>query len=136
MPGSSSCFIEHIVLLKLARQFTVAEAADLQTGILSIPGVLSISQGPNYTSRSLEYNYGIVVRLVSKEAEAAYQLHPEHVRVRDTIIKPNLAKGADGTPPVLAMDYACQAAATPMPWRLVAAAGLGVLLGLTLAKYK
>ena len=47
----------------------------------------------------------VVVRFASKEAEEAYRNHPVHVHVRDTLIKPLLVPGKDGTPSVLAMDY-------------------------------
>ncbi len=51
---------------------------------------MDISFGANYTQRGLGYTHALVVRFDSKAAEAEYQIHPEHVRVRDHVIKPNL----------------------------------------------
>jgi hypothetical protein len=74
----------------------------------------------------------IVVRLTSKEAEAAYQTHPVHVDVRDNIIIPVLnKKGSDGTPPVLAVDYVFDHPECPIDWRGFALMGatVGFLAG-------
>ena len=127
-------FVEHIVLLKTTRAFTVAEKAEVITSLRRIPGVIEVTIGANYTSRALEYTSGVIVRLSSREAEAAYQTHHEHVRVRDTILKPLLCKGSDGTPPVLAMDYDADGA-PPRSWQLLGAAAL-VLAGVALARLR
>ena len=105
--SSHASMIEHVVLCKTTRSFTVEEKTSICNQIKQIPGVLSITVGANYTTRGLEYNTGIVVRLTSKEAEVAYQTHPIHVSVRDSIIKPLIDKGTDGTPPILVVDYEC-----------------------------
>ena len=68
----------------------------------SLPGVVFLAQGENFTARSLGYNYAISVRFTSKEAEASYQSLPLHVKIRDEIIKPNL--DTDQTSPILVMD--------------------------------
>lgn len=49
--------VEHIVLFKVTRNFTESEVAGLMS-LKQIPGVLSISCGPNYTARGRGYNYG------------------------------------------------------------------------------
>ena len=82
--------VQHIVLLKTVRPLTTDESTALRTKLMQIPGVLEVSSGANYTQRSQGFNIGIIVTLNSKEAEAAYQTHPIHVEVRDTIIKPLL----------------------------------------------
>ena len=65
---------------------TAAEADRIVTDVKKIPGVAFVAIGANYTQRGLGYNYGISVRLTSKEAEAAYQSHPIHVALRDEVI--------------------------------------------------
>ena len=95
--------VEHIVALKLTRPFTEAEVEKLRRGLKSIPGVVSVSVGENYSARSAGFNNGIVVRFSSKEAEAAYQSHPLHVELRDTLIKPLLS--AEAGTSIAAIDY-------------------------------
>jgi len=70
--------------------------------IRTIPGVISASAGPNYTQRGKGYNFALVVTFESKESEAKYQTHEEHVRAKKECIAPHLSKEAD---PVLALDY-------------------------------
>jgi len=48
------------------------------------------------------YNFALVVTFESKESEAKYQTHEEHVRAKKECIAPHLSKEAD---PVLALDY-------------------------------
>jgi CRISPR/Cas system-associated exonuclease Cas4 (RecB family) len=50
--------VEHIVLFKTTRAFTKEERTSICSKIKQIPGVLDISVGQNYTTRSLEYNQG------------------------------------------------------------------------------
>ena len=128
--------IEHVVLAKMHRPLSEEEKSTIEKKLLTIPGVLAVTAGENYTTRALEYTTGIIVRLTTKEAEAAYQTHPVHVEVRDTILKPLVIKGTESTPPVLAMDYEC---ARPMEWKglmLGAAAGAGMLVGFAIAKLR
>ena len=95
-------FVEHLVLLKVKRPPTEEELKRIQS-LTAIKGVAFVSAGPNYTKRGQGYNFGIVVRLTSKEAEAAYQTDPLHVDVRDSVIKPLLDTSQPA--PVIAMDY-------------------------------
>ncbi len=130
--------IEHVVLCKMARPLTGEEKQSIYDQLKQIPGVLGVTAGANYTTRGLEYNTGIVVRLSSKEAEVAYQTHPIHVSVRDNLLKPLLVKGTDGTPPILVVDYEAPDSCV-MPARLPAAMcglAVGVLLGCALALTK
>ena len=107
-------FVEHIVLMKASRPFNEAETAEVM-GLTKIPGVVSVSCGPNYTKRGQGFTLAVVVRLATKEAEEAYQVHPEHVRVRDTIIGPLVASAA--APKVLVVDYEHEVPECPIGWR-------------------
>ena len=84
-------WVEHLVLLKLTRLPT-EEERDQIASLQSLHGVVSVVQGENYTTRGQGYNYAIVIRLTSKEAEVAYQTTPLHVKVRDEVIIPLLVK--------------------------------------------
>ena len=70
--------------------------------------------------------------LISKEAEAAYQTHAQHVHVRDKILKPLFA----GESPVLAMDYEWDKPVCPIDWKhSVLLGGLaGLLVGALLSR--
>ena len=114
-------YVEHLVLLKAARQPTPDEVARLQA-LSTLPGVVFLSQGENYTARGQGFNYGIVVRFTSKEAESKYQEHPMHVAVREEVIKPLLDTKQAG--PVLAMDYV-----HTQPPRGLELLGIGLLAG-------
>mmetsp|Transcript_17643 Transcript_17643/g.31657 ORF Transcript_17643/g.31657 Transcript_17643/m.31657 type:complete len:144 (+) Transcript_17643:30-461(+) len=97
--------VVHIVLLQVADPTdpkTLRSMEEAVKTMQTIPGVTGASFGPNYTQRGKGYNFGFVVRFESKESEAKYQVHPDHVRVRDTLIKPLVVKGGAG---VLALDY-------------------------------
>jgi len=124
--------VEHIILIKAIRPFSEAEIAVCQT-LKQIPGVLSVSCGPNYTARGQGYNYGIVVRFVSKMAEAAYQSHPVHVRIRDEVLKPLLAPEPA---PVLAIDYVFELKECPIDWKgfMLAGAAFGAVAALALRR--
>ena len=85
--------VQHLVLLKLTRAPTAAEEEHMKV-LLKIPGVISMCAGPNYTKRGEGFNYAVIVRFVSAEAEAAYQVHPLHCDVRDNVLVPLIDKSA------------------------------------------
>lgn len=122
--------LEHIVLLKTTRPYDEAEKAEVRRRLKLIPGVLGVSIGANYCARSQGHTVGIVVTLTDAAAEKAYQTHPEHVYVRDTILKPAFDASAAG-PPVLAVDYVYDQPVCPIDWRGFVAAGalLGFVVG-------
>ena len=92
--------VEHVVLLKTKRAPTEAETEKIR-GLRRIPGCISVCCGENYTQRGRGYNFGIVERFESKEAEMAFQIHPDHAHVRDEVVKPLLASDQA----VLAVDF-------------------------------
>ena len=93
--------VEHVVLLKTKRAPTEAEKEKIR-GLRRIPGCISVCCGENYTQRGRGYNFGIVERFESKEAEMAFQIHPDHAHVRDEVVKPLLASDEAA---VLAVDF-------------------------------
>ena len=95
-------YVEHLVLLKTKRAPSPEELARIQS-LAKLPGVVFVAAGKNYTARGQGFNFGISVRFTSPEAEVAYQTHPEHVAVRDEVIKPLLDSNQAG--PILAMDF-------------------------------
>lgn len=54
----------------------------------SVPGVLELSCGANFTSRGREFTHALMVKLVDKAALDAYAVHPEHVRVVTELLAP------------------------------------------------
>ena len=88
-------FVEHIVLLKLSRALSAEEVTTVKSLAGAVEGVQSISCGANYTHRGQGFNYAVVVRFDSAEAEVEYQSHPEHTRIRDTAIKDLTLSSAD-----------------------------------------
>lgn len=46
-----------------------------------IPGLLSVSAGPNFTDRAGEYTFGAVITLDDKAALEGYGPHPVHQAV-------------------------------------------------------
>ena len=121
--------VMHLVLCKMKTLPTAAQEVEIRS-LKTVPGVTSISCGENYTSRGQGHNYAIAVTFVSKEAESAYQTHPLHVQVRDTVLKPLLEA------PPIAIDYEYDKAVCPITWKHFMTAGFvgGVLTGLLLAR--
>mmetsp|Transcript_49422 Transcript_49422/g.105538 ORF Transcript_49422/g.105538 Transcript_49422/m.105538 type:complete len:134 (-) Transcript_49422:364-765(-) len=130
MPES---FVDHIVLLKLARPLEAGEIAKVKE-LAKVPGlgVQSVSCGENYTTRGQGFNYAIVVRFENQEAEKAYQTHPEHVKLKETVLKP-LIKGES---PLLAIDFVDTRPVCPFGMRSFTAMGFaaGAIVGACVMK--
>lgn len=77
--------IEHIVLIKLNPQVTQEQKAELidKTYQLknSIPGIIDLQQGENFSPRSQSYNIGLTVRFEDRAALDFYLPHPEHQKI-------------------------------------------------------
>ena len=101
--------VDHIVLLKLKSDVTEKQIQSLKDGaasLVKIDGVESVTVGSMFVDDWMQdrrgdqsINYGIRVRLASKECLKVYQSHPDHVKV----IKENIAPLLDA--PVLAYDW-------------------------------
>ena len=88
--------IEHVVLISLTNHAERdALEADCRKFLAHIPGVEALSVGsPVDTGRptvDAEYDTGVIVSFASKEAYAAYVIHPDHVALV-TAWKPRIAK--------------------------------------------
>ena len=81
--------IEHVVLLAV-RQGENAEPmlTALRELAKTIPGIVSISAGTNFTDRGKQFTHGLSLRLESREALDHYLTHPKHVEVIEKQIKP------------------------------------------------
>jgi hypothetical protein len=101
--------VDHIVLLKLKSDVTEKQIQSLKDGassLVEIDGVESVTIGSMFVEDWMQdrrgdpsINYGIRVRLASKECLKMYQTHPDHVKV----IKEKIAPLLDA--PVLAYDW-------------------------------
>lgn len=94
--------IEHLVLFR----FKPDTSETTQERILSelralkplIPSIVDLSAGRNFADRNQGYEFGLVVRLRDRAGLDAYQVHPEHQRVVQEWVRPNLEQ-------ILALDY-------------------------------
>lgn len=82
--------VRHIVLWKLkdAQRGNVAgHAASLRSRFKALIGVVqglqAIDVGINY--KGGDYDLCLVADFTSKEAEAAYQQHPEHLKIKELV---------------------------------------------------
>lgn len=62
----------------------------------SIPGVISISAGRNFTDRANGYSHGAIITLIDRQALQNYIEHPRHTEVAT-----QLAASCD----ILVLDY-------------------------------
>lgn len=101
--------IRHIVLLKVRAGVTEPEVsaifADLAAIRAKLPGVLAIHSGRSESPEKIErgYLHGFTVDFTDWAALAAYQSHPDHVRVGAALVA--VAEG--GLDGILVFDLAC-----------------------------
>jgi len=65
----------------------------------SVPGIVQLTIGENFTDRADGYTHGLLVILDNKAALNAYATHPRHVEVATA-----LREDAN----ILALDYECE----------------------------
>ncbi len=82
--------VKHIVLWKLKdaqRANAAGVAASLRSWFKSLIGVVdgltAIEVGVNY--KSGDYDLCLIADFRSREAEAAYQTHPEHLKIKELV---------------------------------------------------
>lgn len=94
--------VEHLVLFRWKSDATpeaVASAVEGLRGLkASVPSVVDLSCGENFSDRAQGYETGLTVRFQDKAGLDAYMVHPAHVAVVEERIRPIM----DG---VLALDY-------------------------------
>ena len=78
------------------------------------------------------------LRVRASESPPPEQTPPDHVWVRDTIIKPLFATTSDGTPPLLCLDYTWHEPVCPIDYKgfLLIGAAFGFLAGSVFAKLR
>ena len=94
--------IEHLVLFKLKAD-APADAGDRMLERLSglrgtVPGILELTCGANFSPRSQGFTHGLLVRFAARADLEVYAAHPEHQRVITETIRP-VAES------ILALDY-------------------------------
>jgi hypothetical protein len=94
--------IEHLVFFKLKADAPQAAGDKIVAGLRSlkseIPEIVDLTAGWNFTERSQGHQIGLVVRLKDRKGLDAYQVHPKHQAVVQTLVKPHVEN-------VLALDY-------------------------------
>ncbi len=94
--------VVHIVIFKWKDGTSVELIESAKTALRglasSVPGILGLEVGENFTDRGQGFTTGLVVRLESKAALEAYQPHPAHQAVVVEFIRPILAD-------IIAVDF-------------------------------
>lgn len=74
--------VDHIVLFTVREGVSREDADDLlrSLGALksSVPGVVDLSVGENFSERAGGYTHGLFVRLRDRDALQGYMEHPDH----------------------------------------------------------
>jgi hypothetical protein len=87
--------VEHVVLVWLNKKgdaATRAKIIETAHSFRDIPGIIALSAGePLPSPRPVvdsSFDVGIVIRFVNKEALAAYETNPKHVKAVTELLKP------------------------------------------------
>jgi hypothetical protein len=77
--------IDHLVFLAAREDASPQDIEDLISSITSlkdsVPGVVDLTVGKNFSERSGGYTHGIFVRFESVEDLQGYMKHPDHLAV-------------------------------------------------------
>jgi hypothetical protein len=77
--------IDHLVFLAANEEASPEDIEDLIASIRNlketVPGVVDLSAGENFSPRSGGYTHGIFVRFETREDLQGYMQHPEHQAV-------------------------------------------------------
>jgi hypothetical protein len=90
--ASTASTVQHVVLITLAADAPVAAIRAKVEAMRTIPGILAVSFGKNYTKRSPTFTHALFIQFVDAAAEVAYQTHPAHVATRDLLLKHKTGK--------------------------------------------
>jgi hypothetical protein len=77
--------IDHLVFLAANEEASPEDIEDLIASIRNlketVPGVVDLSAGENFSPRSGGYTHGIFVRFETREDLQGYMQHPDHLAV-------------------------------------------------------
>jgi antibiotic biosynthesis monooxygenase (ABM) superfamily enzyme len=77
--------IDHLVFLAANQDASPEDIEDLISSIRNlketVPGVVDLSAGENFSPRSGGYTHGIFVRFETREDLQGYMQHPDHLAV-------------------------------------------------------
>jgi antibiotic biosynthesis monooxygenase (ABM) superfamily enzyme len=77
--------IDHLVLLAVREDASPEDIEDLISSIRglkdTVPGVVDLTVGENFSERSGGYTHGLFVRFESVEDLQGYMKHPDHLAV-------------------------------------------------------
>jgi antibiotic biosynthesis monooxygenase (ABM) superfamily enzyme len=77
--------IDHLVFLSVREEASPEEIEDLISSIRglkgTVPGVVDLTMGENFSPRSGGYTHGLFVRFESVEDLQEYMKHPDHLAV-------------------------------------------------------
>jgi antibiotic biosynthesis monooxygenase (ABM) superfamily enzyme len=77
--------IDHLVFIAVREDASPEDVEDLISSIRglkdSVPGVVDLSVGENFSPRSGGYTHGLFVRFETREDLQGYMEHPDHLAV-------------------------------------------------------
>ena len=77
--------IDHLVFLAVREDASPEDVEDLISSIRglkdTVPGVVDLAVGENFSERSGGYTHGLFVRFESREDLQGYMKHPDHLAV-------------------------------------------------------
>ncbi|WP_235401357.1 Dabb family protein [Rubrobacter aplysinae] len=77
--------MEHVVLFTMRDDVSGEDTRDLISSLNaleeSVPGVVDLSVGEDFSGRSGGYTHGLVVRLRTRDDLQGYMQHPDHLAV-------------------------------------------------------
>ncbi|KAG0256729.1 hypothetical protein BG011_004338 [Mortierella polycephala] len=95
--------VAHIILLKLKPSVTEEQGHDILEAVVAlkdkIPDVMeSVHLGVNFAARAKGFTHGFTMVFKDKAALETYDKSPEHIKVVQEIIRPNIDD-------IIAFDY-------------------------------
>lgn len=84
--------IEHLVLFKFKPEVGddhITKVADALRALkTSVPGIIELTVGKNFSDRGQGHQLGLYVRFPDKGALSTYATHPKHVEVVTGLVRP------------------------------------------------
>jgi hypothetical protein len=91
--------IEHLVVFRLKATVSETQIAELMKGIMafkdSIPGIVDVTCGANFSQIAKGYTHGAVIRFVDHAAYENFFPHPVHKVFVEDLLKPILEDGLE-----------------------------------------